>query len=77
MVKTIEAYFDGTVLRPDEPLELEPHTRVRISVEGIPARRDDTVSFLDTARALRLNGPADWSEKVDSYLYGPSDGNDA
>ena len=77
MVKTIEAVFDGAVLRPDEPLELEPNTRVRITVEGIADQKDDGVSFLDTARSLDLDGPADWSQNIDAYLYGGSDGTDA
>jgi hypothetical protein len=29
MTKTLEAVFDGEVLRPDEPLDLRPNTRVR------------------------------------------------
>lgn len=33
MTKTLEAMFDGEVLRPDEPLEILPNTRVRITLE--------------------------------------------
>ena len=76
MAKTIEAVFDGAVLRPAEPLELEPNTRVRITLEGIIGQKDDAVSFLDTARSLELDGPADWSQNIDAYLYGGSNGND-
>ncbi len=40
MTQTIEAVFDGAVLRPDLPLSLAPNTRVRINIlDGdIPAR---------------------------------------
>jgi predicted DNA-binding antitoxin AbrB/MazE fold protein len=32
MTKTLEATFDGAVFRPDEPVELQPNTRVQIVV---------------------------------------------
>ena len=69
MTTTVEAVFDGEVFRPDEPLKLEPNTRVTLVV--IP--RDDisapSESFLDTAMSIQLEGPADWSENFDRYLY--------
>lgn len=68
---TLYATFDGSVLRPDEPLELPPNTRVRLTIEpsgdAPPPRR---CSFLDTARGLNLAGPTDWSARLDDYLYG-------
>ncbi|HEX9991138.1 MAG TPA: antitoxin family protein [Chloroflexia bacterium] len=70
MVTTIEAMFDGEVLRPEEPLTLEPNTRVRITIETLPLNGDKQMSFLDTARSLNLEGPPDWSANVDKYLYG-------
>ncbi len=70
MVKTIDAIFDGKVLHPQEPMALEPNTRVRITVETVPAGAQTTASFLQTARALNLEGPADWSANMDQYLYG-------
>jgi hypothetical protein len=33
MTRTLEATFDGKVLRPDKPLNLEPNTRVRVTIE--------------------------------------------
>jgi len=33
MSQTIEALFDGEILRPDESLNLRPNTRVRITIE--------------------------------------------
>ena len=74
MVHTIEAVFDGTVLRPDEPLRIEANTRVRITVETLPVQESRPRSFLRTARSLRLEGPADWSANLDEYLYGSNDG---
>ena len=70
MSRTVEAIFDGEVLRPDEPLDLEPNTRVRVTVEEKLANRPKNRSFLRTARSLNLDGPPDWSERIDDYLYG-------
>ena len=77
MIKKIEAVFDGSVLRPVEPLAIEPNTHVTITVDVPETKPPRHGSFLDTAQSLNLDGPADWSENVDSYLYGgdvPSDG---
>ncbi len=71
MSQTIEAVFDGNVLRPQEPLALEEGTRVRVTIEPVAApAADKPRSFLQTARSLRLDGPPDWSANLDQYLYG-------
>ncbi|MFQ5422010.1 MAG: antitoxin family protein, partial [Anaerolineae bacterium] len=62
------AIFDGSVFRPAHPVELRPHTRVRLSIEW--SQEETGVSFLDTAQSLNLNGPPDWSVNLDEYLYG-------
>jgi predicted DNA-binding antitoxin AbrB/MazE fold protein len=64
MTITVNATFDGEVLRPDEPLDLEPNTRVRITIEAIQSRVETTLSLLDTAASLNLEGPWDWSVRV-------------
>ena len=74
MVKTIEATFDGTVFLPAEPIQLEPNTRVRITVETSVSFTEAPASFLDTARALNLKGPRDWSANLHHYLYGEEAG---
>lgn len=33
MRRTLEATFDGEALIPDEPLDLEPNSRVRVTIE--------------------------------------------
>ena len=70
MTKTFEATFDGAVFWPDEPVELQPNTRVQIIVMVKPATDHEPKSFLRVARSLRLQGPADWSSRLDEYLYG-------
>jgi hypothetical protein len=70
MVRTIEAVFDGEVLRPETSLALEPNTRVRITIEAVEPGPGKAKSFLDTARSLNLDGPPDWAMNIDAYLYG-------
>jgi predicted DNA-binding antitoxin AbrB/MazE fold protein len=72
MTQIVEAVYDGAVLRPETALELEPNTRVRLTVEVLPPEAAPP-SFLRTARSLDLRGPADWSANLDSYLYGDGD----
>ena len=54
MTKIIEALFDGVAFRPDEPIELPPNTRVRLTIES-PPTPGASGSFLRAARALTLN----------------------
>ena len=70
MTDMIEALYDGKVFRPTRPIALAPNTRVRITIESLPPAERAAPSFLRTARALELEGPPDWSENVDGYLYG-------
>jgi predicted DNA-binding antitoxin AbrB/MazE fold protein len=71
MSQELEAVFDGTVLQPQQPLNLVAGTRVRIIVESIvPNNVEQPKTFLQTAQSLQLQGKPDWSEQVDQYLYG-------
>ena len=70
MSQTVEGIYDGAVFRPDAAPALEPNTRVRLTVEVLPAAEFVPSSFLHTARSLELQGPADWSANLETYLYG-------
>jgi hypothetical protein len=70
MSQTLDATFDGAVFRPDQPIELEPNTRVRITIEPATKSEEGSESFLRVARSLNLDGPPDWSSRLDDYLYG-------
>jgi hypothetical protein len=71
MSTTIHATFDGEVLRPEEPIALAPNTRVKITIEPEEeAPRPKSGSFLKAIRSLRVEGPSDWSERLEDYLYG-------
>jgi hypothetical protein len=72
MTQILEAVYDGSVLRPETALRLEPNTRVRLTLEVLPPV-EEPPSFLRTARSLELSGPPDWSANLDNYLYGDGD----
>jgi predicted DNA-binding antitoxin AbrB/MazE fold protein len=69
MTKTIEAVYDGAVFHPADPLVLEPNIRVRLTIQTIPQVAENTESFLQVARSLDLDGPADWATNLETYLY--------
>lgn len=67
MSQTLDATFDGSVFRPDQPIELEPNTRVRITIETTPVSEHQPESFLRVARSLNIAGPRDWSSRLDGF----------
>ncbi|MDZ7289157.1 MAG: antitoxin family protein [candidate division KSB1 bacterium] len=69
MTTILTATYDGEVLRLDEPIELEPNTRVRITIETTEPILTKKRSFLKTALSLKLQGPPDWSARFEDYLY--------
>ncbi|MBW3572528.1 MAG: hypothetical protein KY467_15610 [Gemmatimonadetes bacterium] len=71
MRKTFYAVFDGAAFRPDQPLQIAPQTRVRLTIETEQVEKRSARSFLDIAEGLNLDGPPDWSSRVDDYLYSP------
>ena len=66
MTQIVEATFDGEVFRPTSTVELPANTRVqlliRFEIEKAP------VSFLEVAANLKLEGPSDWSVRINDYL---------
>lgn len=67
---TVEARYDGTSFHPLSSVDLPTNATVRITIELLPEPKPRRKSFLDTAMSLNLDGPSDWSENVDKYLYG-------
>jgi predicted DNA-binding antitoxin AbrB/MazE fold protein len=76
MNSVINATFDGSVFRPTEPVRLQPNTSVELTVKPLPAAPAKAGSFLQVARSLKIQGPPDWSENVDNYLYGEEPSSD-
>lgn len=73
-MKTFEAHSDGRALVPDEPVELPPGQRYRVSVEPIDRDADEIHPLRDLARefAGTLEGdyPPDLAKNHDHYLHG-------
>lgn len=69
MANIVDATFDGKAILPDEPLGLEPNTRVRVLIEAILPANSEPVSVLDIAMSMNLDGPPDWAQNIDKYLY--------
>ncbi|HEX8244389.1 MAG TPA: hypothetical protein VF541_12860 [Longimicrobium sp.] len=71
MTHTFRATYDGECLHPAEPLPVPPNTEIVLSYEAPVERKPGPArSFLDVARSSQIEGPSDWSERVDHYLYG-------
>ena len=72
MTQTVSAIYDGEVLKLESPLAfgIKPNTRVKVTIEEVLDEVDQAISFVDVALALNLEGPADWSSRVDDHLYG-------
>ena len=71
MTKTIKAVFDGETLRPTSPLDLEPNTSYRISIElpsSAAGEEPDAWDELEAA-AGSVEAPRDWAQEHDHYLY--------
>lgn len=69
MAETLHAVYDGKVFRPEKPLDLKPNIRVCITIEVSEGKTPQRRSFLQTARSLKLEGPLDWSARLEDYLH--------
>jgi len=63
--------FDGEVLRPEEPLNLEPNAQYIITIQPKPAdaKAGNTWDVLERLTGT-VEAPPDWSTEHDHYLYG-------
>jgi hypothetical protein len=70
--KTFHVVFDGKVLHPEEELDLKPDTRYIITIERDERVEGDSLWDVLSKLAGTVEGPQDWSEEHDHYLYGTS-----
>jgi hypothetical protein len=66
---TVKAHFDGKVIVPDEPLDLQPNQALKIQIEPL----EDEGSALAWIEANAVESdtlPTDLAEQHDHYLYG-------
>jgi hypothetical protein len=74
-MKTVKAHFDGSVLVPDEPVDLPLNHPLELSVVSV-GKPSDAPAALDKLAALAQNRPArasnhtDLAAQHDHYLYG-------
>lgn len=70
MSKTLTAVFDGDVLRPDSPLDLEPNTRYVITIESVEqsVASGDAWDVLE-AMTGTVEAPGDWSSANTIIIY--------
>ena len=74
MKRSIHATFDGEVLRPEEPLELEANTRLLVTLEDDGSRESadhqEGPLLRVLALAQELDLPADYAEQLHHYRHG-------
>ena len=74
MSKILTVTFDGSVLRPDIPPDLEPNKRYVITIvsEDISSSQIKTTDVWDVLEDLTgtVDAPEDWASQHDHYLYG-------
>jgi len=73
MSKILTVTFDGSVLRPDIPLDLEPNKRYVITIVSEDINSSDKAA--DVWNVLEdltgtVDAPEDWASQHDHYLYG-------
>ena len=71
----ISVIFDGQVLRPETPLDLEPNARyvVTIHPEAVNGQGGSAWDVLERF-AGAIEAPEDWASEHDHYLYGTPKG---
>ena len=68
--KTLHAVSDGKVLRPEEAVNLEPNVRYLVTIEREEAIGEQSLWDVLSEFSGTVEGPRDWSEEHDHYLYG-------
>ena len=67
--REIEVTFDGQVLRPDAPLDLEPNRKYRVRIQPADSKLEPQNSLLRIRDLARDLGVSDLAEQHDHYLY--------
>ena len=68
VMQTVEAVYDGKVLRPKTRLEIKPNTSVMVTVKPIKVKRASKKSALEVIESLKVDAPPDWSETIEERL---------
>ncbi|AFZ15327.1 hypothetical protein Cri9333_4546 [Crinalium epipsammum PCC 9333] len=65
----LTAIFDGSVLRLEQPINLEPNKRYLIAIIAEDNQSGDAWDVLENL-AGTIEAPEDWSSEHNHYLYG-------
>ena len=68
--KTLHAVFDGKVLKPEGAVDLEQNVRYIVTIERKEAVGKQSLLDVLSKFSGTIEGPKDWSEEHDHYLYG-------
>jgi hypothetical protein len=68
--KTLHAVFDGKVLKPEGSVDLERDVRYLVAIEREEAMGKQSLWDVLSEFSGMVEGPEDWSEEHDHYLYG-------
>ncbi len=70
-IVTVSVVFDGEVLRPETPPNLEPNTRY-VAVIQVEENGVETENAWDVLERFTgtVDAPPDWASEHDHYLYG-------
>jgi hypothetical protein len=67
---TVNAHFDGKVIVPDEPLDLRPNQALRIRIEPLEEKAEESALDWIGSHAVDSDAlPADLAQQHDHYLY--------
>ncbi|MBE0525254.1 MAG: hypothetical protein IBX40_13130 [Methanosarcinales archaeon] len=69
-IHTLLAHFDRKVITPEEPVDLKPNLRYRITIEDDESIAGQSIWEVLSDFSGKIDGPEDWSEEHDHYLYG-------
>lgn len=68
VTQTVEAVYDGKVLRPKKRLAIKPNTPVHLTIRAVKAKAKKKKSALKVIESLKVDAPADWAENIEAYL---------
>lgn len=70
MARTVTVVFDGEVFRPTEPVDLEPNTEYRVTIDDVQAADLNARPLMRFLDITIDTGLGDLAEQHDHYLYG-------
>lgn len=68
VTQTVEAIYDGKVLRPKKRLAIKPNTPVQLTIRAVTPKTKKKKSALKVIESLKVDAPANWSEDIETYL---------